>query len=182
MGRLYTHVRTLAWIVAALTLLSACGSLRSWWDERRSAADDRSDHPIIAEEEVASEEEVVAPLPTLPPVARAAPPARPPPVRAATPRFVRPVMPAPVVSIAGLGEDDVRRVMGEPQEKLERDGRKVWTYRGAGCRVEVTFFRDVTSGDYAALAHKVVRTNAGNSVDEGVDGACVQDVRRAARE
>jgi hypothetical protein len=81
-----------------------------------------------------------------------------------------------MVSIAGLGEDEVRRVMGEPQESSERDGRKTWIYRGAGCRVEVTFFRDVTRGTYSALAHKVVRTDG---ADTG--RACVRGVRSAAR-
>lgn len=90
-------------------------------------------------------------------------------------------MPAPVVSIAGLKEDEVVRVMGEPAQRAEREGRRVWTYRGTGCRVEVTFFRDVTRGTYAALAHKVIRADGGATADEGIAGACIQDVRRAAR-
>lgn len=91
--------------------------------------------------------------------------------------LMRPLIPVPIVSIAGLREDDVRRVMGEPQETSDRDGRKIWIYRGAGCRVEVTFFRDVTRDTYAALAHKVVRTDGG----EEIGAACLRGVRSAAR-
>ncbi len=112
-------------------------------------------------------------------------PAAPPVVRAArTPaRPVTPVVPAPVVSIAGMSEADVLRAMGEPQARSERNGRKIWTYQGAACRVEVTFFRDVTRNTYAALAHKVVQASG------TTDGPCLRnglrndlrEARRAAR-
>jgi hypothetical protein len=65
--------------------------------------------------------------------------------------------------------------MGEPQQRHERGGRKIWTYAGAGCRVEVIFFRDVTKDAYAALSQKVV----------GADGAasetCARSTRSASR-
>lgn len=92
--------------------------------------------------------------------------------------MAKPVVPAPVISIAGLNEDEVRKVMGEPSERTERDGRKIWNYRGVGCRVEVTFFRDVTRGTYAALAHRIVRTGV---ADGDASVSCDKDARRVAR-
>ncbi len=157
--RLYATSRTLAWSVVLLLSVSGCssGSLRSFFgppdDEMVSEVDVARTPPAAAMPERAARS--------------VAKPAAPP---------MRPVVPTPMASIAGLGEDEVQRVMGEPQERSERDGRKTWIYRGAGCRVEVTFFRDVTRGTYSALAHKVVRTDG---ADTG--RACVRGVRSAAR-
>jgi hypothetical protein len=86
-----------------------------------------------------------------------------------------PVVPAPVISIAGLTEAEILSVMGEPQQRAERSGRRIWTYTGADCRVEVTFFRDVTGGAYAALSQKVV------AADGRPRETCERSVRSASR-
>lgn len=100
--------------------------------------------------------------------------AKPPAVRETRPAPV-PVVPAPMISVAGLSEAEVLSVMGEPQQRSERTGRKVWIYTGAGCRVEVSFFRDVTRGVYAALAQKVV------SADGASGETCARSLRSASR-
>lgn len=66
----------------------------------------------------------------------------------------RPIVP-PVLSIAGMSEDDVRRALGAPVNEIGQGAQKVWRYAGQGCRVDVIFFRDVRTSAYAALAYKV---------------------------
>ncbi|MGE3332423.1 MAG: hypothetical protein AB7I36_02180 [Rhodospirillaceae bacterium] len=84
-------------------------------------------------------------------------------------------MPAPMISVAGLSEDEVVRVMGAPQRRNERGGRKTWTYAGADCRVEINFFRDVTRDAYTALSQKIV------SATGAPRATCERGVRSAAR-
>jgi hypothetical protein len=169
MVRFYTCAKALLTCASVTLTVSGCSLARSWLGEDRADAPSSQvvrDAPVPAP---AAEQPQLAerPFPTLPPPKRRA--------AAAAPRLIRPLVPAPVVSIAGLGEADVRRVLGEPQERAEQDGRRVWTYRGAGCRVEVTFFRDVIRDTWSALAHKVIRA-------EGAEGAapCTRELRRAA--
>jgi hypothetical protein len=184
--RLYAKCRLLVWSVVAATVLAACSSnsLRAFF----GPPDDEMEETDIALMPPPSSSAVLprdrAPQRIErgragPRIERERAPARPEP-KASSARAVRPVVPAPVISVAGLGEDEVIGVMGEPHQRADLDGRKVWTYRGAGCRVEVTFFRDVTRGVYSALAHKVVRTDTGAAVDPGTP--CVRGVRSAARE
>ncbi len=179
-ARLHEHWRMLAGSVFAAMALCACssGALRAFF-----GPPDEEDEDIVAVSPRAARG------PEAPLSARLAlpPPASKPPVTervvrvsprrsaALAARKPRPVVPAPVVSVAGLSEAEVLSVMGEPHQRSARGGRRIWTYTGAGCRVEVTFFRDVTAGAYAALSQKVV------GADGAAREACDRSVRRASR-
>lgn len=176
--RLYATWRLLVWSVGATTFLAACSSnsLRSFFGP--------PDDEVADDRRTADETDVAV----VPPPARVRAPGQtervPSPAttehNSPSPRAARPVVPAPVVSLAGLGEEEVLRALGQPQRRTETDGRKTWVYRGAGCRVEITFFRDAMRGVYSALAHKVVRTDTGAAVDSGTP--CVRGPRSAARD
>ncbi|MGE4062111.1 MAG: hypothetical protein AB7E79_01980 [Rhodospirillaceae bacterium] len=168
--RLYATALPRALGVAALLLVSGCSSsqLRAFF----GPPDDESPDAGIEVARTPS----ASPARAVASVRPAQPFAKPVQKRA---RAAQPIVPAPVVSVAGLDEAEVRGVLGEPTERMERSGRRIWLYRGAGCRVEVTFFRDVTRGKYAALAHKVVRTAPG--VSDKADIPCAQDRRSASR-
>lgn len=97
----------------------------------------------------------------------------PPPTTAVPPASQpseRPIVPASLVSVAGMTEAGVRGALGAPQEEKDQGLQKIWTYRGQGCSVEVIFFLDVTRNAYAALDHK---TLAGDGRTR-LPGPCLQ--------
>lgn len=93
-----------------------------------------------------------------------------PPAPAAESMAQRPILPASIVSVAGMTEAGVRGALGPPQEEVNKGSQKVWTYRGDGCSIQVSFFLDVTSNSYAALAHKTFDAD-GRTVSVG---SCLQ--------
>ena len=121
-------------------------------------------HTVPVSADTAPEESLAMRLALPPPSKRASPGGRNTvALRKDPPTVMRPIVPAPVQSIAGLSEDDVLNILGEPQERSESPGRRVWIYAGAGCTVEVTFFRDVTRNAYAALSQKSIRADGAGS-------------------
>ena len=163
MNGVYNRSRGVIGLTVAGVLVSGCGAMRG--QETRGPQE-----PVLEEPSAAP-----APEPVQAPSVRTLPERRPPRAARPAPRPAKPVVPAPVVSLAGLSEDDVRRIMGEPQSRTERSGRRIWTYRGVGCHVEVTFFRDVTRGAYAALSHRVVQANG------AADDVCLRDASHDVR-
>lgn len=86
------------------------------------------------------------------------------------PQTDRPIVPASLVSVAGMTEAGVRGALGSPHEETNKGSQKIWIYRGIGCSVEVNFFLDVTRNAYAALDHKTLGVDGRTAAP----GSCLQ--------
>lgn len=129
--------------------------------DERAAADERA-APAIIEQDVPPPRTAPRTVKPRPPAARAAKsaprvgqvkPSLMPPAPGPSPSE-RPLVPASIVTVAGMTEAGVRGALGSPHEEAQKGSQKVWIYRGNRCSVEVSFFLDVTRNTYAALDHK----------------------------
>ena len=67
------------------------------------------------------------------------------------------------VTVVGLSQDAVRRLLGPPATEASQGPGRTWTYDGAGCRVEIAFFYDVTRSGFFALSAR--RPEGGDAQD-----------------
>lgn len=58
------------------------------------------------------------------------------------------------VNVVGLSQTQVRRSLGTPAERATHGPAQTWTYRSEGCSVRITFYYDVTRGDFFALSQQ----------------------------
>lgn len=104
--------------------------------------------------------------PDLPPLPRAKPEAHAHPVPPAAP-------PGPDIVLVGLSQSEIQSVLGDPADRVEQGAGQSWTYRAPHCKVELTFFFDVSRNDFYALDRHV----------EGTDGSekaaqrCLRQIR-----
>lgn len=107
----------------------------------------------------------------------APPPAPPEPPAVADPAPAQdvPIVPASIVSVAGMSEARVREALGAPSATSERASQKIWRYAGNGCSVEIVFFLDVTRNAYAALDHKTLAGDRSASPTPCLRSAFPQD-------
>jgi hypothetical protein len=119
--------------------------------------------------------------PPRPPKPAPAAPDTPPPVEAnlpATPEAPAtppetPDDPSPV-RVTGLPGKDVRTLLGEPSIQTGPSPGETWTYRSAGCEVELFLFPDVAKGGLHVLDYRV--NGPGTPADQ--QQACLRRMRR----
>ena len=80
------------------------------------------------------------------------------------PKPAPPPLRAPII-LQGLTQAEVRVLLGEPSERIDRAPGQIWTYRASRCRVDVTFLLDV-------------RRNEALVVDDTVSGEGAQDATK----
>lgn len=121
--------------------------------------------------------------PHKPPTPRVAHSQSAPPLVTARKPPDRPVVPTPpaaslpVERLTGLGEDEVRRLLGAPTEVKDQPPAVVWAYDSVECRLELSFYMDVASEAFKVLTSQ--------TTPKGRDGpagdACARLFRTAAR-
>ncbi len=96
------------------------------------------------------------PLPPLPPRPPPAPAAPLTGSAAAAGRLARPPAepPSAPLQVVGLSQDAVRRLLGPPAAETAQGPSQTWTYQGAGCRVDIAFYYDVTRSGFFALSEQ----------------------------
>ena len=129
-----------------------------------------------------------------PPVAVIPPPPPPSANPAGTPQPAKPrpprpaaKAPAPVVvpeavmtpavigQVIGMSQDDLRKTLGEPQERIDQGPAQAWVYKTPKCTVEVLFFLDVTRNGYYALDRKISVSG------DPAERACYAEIQNARR-
>jgi hypothetical protein len=80
----------------------------------------------------------------------------------------------PVIGqVIGMSQDDLRKTLGEPAERIDQGPGQAWIYRTPTCTVEILFFLDVTRNGYYALDRKL-------SVGDGpAEHACYTEIQNA---
>ena len=95
------------------------------------------------------------------------PPAPPPTVTAAAEADV-PAKPAaanaPIVSLAGKSESELRALLGAPSSEEDRPPGKRWRYRSGQCTLDVQLYPDVQTKQFGTLAYEV---KSDDNTDEG---------------
>lgn len=76
----------------------------------------------------------------------------PPSGSAAAAGRLHPGLPPPPVNVVGLSQAAVRGLLGPPAAQSSQGAAQTWTYAGAGCRVLIAFYYDVTRRDFFALS------------------------------
>ncbi len=80
--------------------------------------------------------------------------------------------------LVGLGEADVRALIGEPASVREEAPALVWRYASAGCGLEVFFYMDLASQTFRALSYELKP-----KVPHGLAGsACLASLHPAAHD
>jgi hypothetical protein len=67
------------------------------------------------------------------------------------------------IRVVGLSQDAVRGLLGPPTAQFTQGPAQTWTYEGAGCRVEISFYYDVTRNGFFALSQR--RPEGGDGSD-----------------
>jgi hypothetical protein len=99
------------------------------------------------------------------------------------PRIPKPVAKAPetpaapeptmLVHVVGMSQDDLRKTLGEPMERIDQGPGQAWIYKTPKCSVEILFFLDVTRNGYYALDRKLSVTG------DPAEQACYMDIQNA---
>jgi hypothetical protein len=84
--------------------------------------------------------------------------------------------PAPVVSLIGKSEGQVRALLGPPTSVEERAPGKTWHYRDGQCSADVQLYPDVQTRQFGTLAYEV---KSDDNTDEGRRGCVAQFSSRA---
>lgn len=111
-------------------------------------------------------------------------PAEPEPSKPAEPGGAKPAEPAPETvqarapapppRLAGIDQDEARRLFGPPAFVTERPPAVIWSYDGPACRLDLTFYMDIAGQRFRSLFHEARATTAtGPSGD-----ACVAALRK----
>jgi hypothetical protein len=82
--------------------------------------------------------------------------------------------PAPPVKVVGLSEAEVRHLLGPPAATATQGPAQTWTYRSAGCRVDIAFYYDVSRSNFFALSQQ--RQGGGDGAD------CLGQIHGAGRD
>jgi hypothetical protein len=124
-----------------------------------------------------------APPKPAPPARIASVPAKPPPAadsprpETSTAEPIREVsVPAPVISLIGKNEGQVRALLGPPTSVEERAPGKTWHYRDGQCSADVQLYPDVQTRQFGTLAYEV---KSDDNTDEGRRGCVAQFSSRA---
>jgi hypothetical protein len=84
-----------------------------------------------------------------------------------------PVAQGPDIILVGASQAEIQSVLGEPSDRVEQGAGQSWTYRASHCKVDLTFFFDVSRNDFYALDRHI----------EGTDGSekaaqrCLKQIR-----
>lgn len=79
----------------------------------------------------------------------------------------------PDIVLVGASQAEIQSALGEPTDRVEQGAGQSWTYRGPHCKVDLTFFFDVSRNDFYALDSHI----------EGTDGSekaaqrCLKQIR-----
>jgi hypothetical protein len=118
-----------------------------------------------------------------PPARTASVPAKAPPAadsprpETSTAEPIREVsVPAPVISLIGKNEGQVRALLGPPTSVEERAPGKTWHYRDGQCSADVQLYPDVQTRQFGTLAYEV---KSDDNTDEGRRGCVAQFSSRA---
>jgi hypothetical protein len=84
---------------------------------------------------------------------------------------------APPVNLVGLGEQQLRELLGPPASEEERPPGKLWRYGKGGCNLNVSLYPDVQSRKFGTLTYEV-KTN--DDTDEG-KRACLAELQSRGR-
>ena len=79
----------------------------------------------------------------------------------------------PPVNLVGLGEQQLRELLGPPASEEERPPGKVWRYGKGGCNLNVSLYPDVQSRKFGTLTYEV---KSDDNTDEG-KRACLADIQ-----
>lgn len=71
---------------------------------------------------------------------------------------------APPVRLVGLGEQELRELLGPPAAEEERPPGKVWHYRKGRCTLDVSLYPDVQTRKFGTLTYEV---KSDDNTDEG---------------
>ncbi len=113
--------------------------------------------PVENEASKATQQAALPPLPT------------PPPPRGPA---AQPVDPNKLV---GLSQEEVRRLIGPPSSTREEPPAVVWSYGSPGCGLDVSFYLDLATQTFRALAYDLKPKGA-----HGLQGsACLASLRPA---
>lgn len=105
--------------------------------------------------------------------ARAAPP--PPP--AVQVRRAEQPDPPPPEPLIGLDEAGIARLLGPPTEQVARAPGKMWLYKKAGCRLDLSLYPDIETRVYRTLAYEV---SSDDNSDRG-KRLCLSQLQSSAR-
>lgn len=97
----------------------------------------------------------------IPPELSKPPPPRPSPL---------PALGAGPAELVGMGEDDARRLLGDPRGEHSDGAARVLSYAGGGCDLDVVLFLDVSRSEWTVLSYSLVRRST---------GSCYAQMRRA---
>jgi hypothetical protein len=80
---------------------------------------------------------------------------------------------APPVNLVGMGEEQVRALLGPPATEEDRPPGKVWRYRMGGCTLDLSLFPDVQTRKFGTLTYEV------RSDDDTTEGKriCLADLQ-----
>lgn len=81
-------------------------------------------------------------------------------------------------ALVGLGEDEVNRMLGKPQELRNDPPAMVWQYAAGECRLDLFFYLDLKSQDFRALAYSFDP----KSNTDGAKRVCLDKIQEAHRE
>jgi len=70
------------------------------------------------------------------------------------PSATKPAKPPTPEELIGLGESDVRKLLGAPAETRDDNAARILSYRSVGCAFDVIFFMDLKAGDLRVLSYQ----------------------------
>lgn len=81
-------------------------------------------------------------------------------------------------ALVGLGEEDITRLLGEPNEVRNDPPAMVWNYGANDCKFDLFFYLDLKSQDFRALAYNFEP----NTTSDGAKKACLAKIQEAYRD
>ena len=112
--------------------------------------------------------------PPVVPTAKPQPPKRVAPKPAVkAPEAPAVLQPAVITQVIGMSQDDLRKALGEPAQRIDQGPGQAWIYKTSTCTVEILFFLDVTRNGYYALDRKV------SVPGDPAEQACYTDIKNA---
>ena len=151
--------------LSSLRILPIACDLRERFEHEQALTESRVRHAkrVASEDRVAVQDEIE--------IERA---------RCARPRTFSSPLSFDPKQLIGLEANEVRGLVGKPNEV--RDGRPatVWAYRSGSCALEVYFYLDLGSQKLRALAYDL--TSAGRTTDQRAIAVCADQFRAEFRD
>ena len=86
-----------------------------------------------------------------------------------------PPAPGPDLVLVGLSQAEIVAALGEPTLRSEEGSGQSWSYHGPHCKVDLTFFYDVSRSDFYALDRQVDGTDGSEKAAQ----RCLRQIRES---